>query len=96
MLAGTLVALLMCLTTWSVASASPPMVPAYLALMVLIFVTPRSKRRLLALVRWSAKPVGDAEPNGDPKATIARVPEMAISRLSDQSVGDSTANELND
>jgi len=91
---GTGLALLMCLTTWAVASVSLWMVPAYLALMGLIFVTPRNHHRLLGLVRRSTKPAGDDERDQCRTPSMVGAGEAATVRDTDPSGADSTAIEL--
>jgi len=91
---GTGLALLMCLTTWVVASVAAWVVPVYLALMVLIFVTPRNQRQLLVLSKRSAKPLSNEEPNADRRLSIASAGEAKILHLADHPVADSLANEF--
>jgi hypothetical protein len=91
---GTGLAVLTCLTAWAVASVSPWMVPVYLALMVLIFITPRNRRQLLRLFQRSAQPVGIDEGSPDRKLSTASVGTVEILYCADQPAHDPAANEL--
>lgn len=91
---GAGLAALMCLTTWAVASVSPWMTPAYLVLMVLIFVAPRNQRQLLVLLKRCADPVGNHQRDGSCTPDTGDVGAVVTVRNTDQSVGTPAVHEL--
>ena len=94
MMMGTVLAILVCLTTWALASVAPWMTPVYLALMVLIFVTPRNQHQLSLLSNRSANPLANEERDRKQEPSMEGTGEVAIVRLTGQLVGGSTANQL--
>ena len=86
-------AVLMCLTTWAVASVSAWMVPLYLALMALIFVTPRNQHQLPVLSKRRANLVSDEEASSDRRLTIVSAGEADILHLADRPVAEAATDE---
>ncbi len=93
MVLRTGLAVLMCLTTWAVASVSAWMVPLYLALMALIFVTPRNQHQLSVLSTRRAKLVSNEEPNSGRRRSIVSAGEAENLHLADRPVAESATDE---
>jgi hypothetical protein len=72
------------------------MVPVYLGLIVLIFVTPRKQRQLFALSERSGKPSSNTKRDSDQRLSGDSTGEAEILNLADQSVADSVVNSLTD
>ena len=86
-------AVLMCLTTWVVASVSAWMVPLYLALMALIFVTPRNQHQLPVLSKRRANLVSNEEASSDRRLSIASAGEADILQLADCPIAEAATDE---
>jgi hypothetical protein len=91
---GAVLAALMCLTTWVAASVSLWIAPAYLALMVLIFVAPRNRRQKLALSQASANAGSDDKPDWTRKRSAPGTGETDPGRTAAEPVGAALAGEL--
>ena len=86
-------AVLIGLTTWAVASVSAWMVPVYLAVMVLIFVTPQKEHRFGVFSTASVQLVGNDEHSQDPIPSTASTGDAELLNLTDQPVSGSAAAE---
>jgi len=93
------IGVLVCLTTWMIASIFAGMVPVYLALIILIFVTPRRQSNLLRRSTWRAQPVGSKNHGWLSEAKSANAGEKgglqfdarsSTNLSSDKSTGDPT------
>ena len=87
-------AVLIGLTTWAVASVSAWMVPVYLAVMVLIFVTPQKEHQLGVFGTGSVQLVGNDERSQDRIPSTASTGDVELLNLTDQPVSGSAAAEL--
>jgi hypothetical protein len=87
-------ATLMGLTAWVVASVSPWMTPVYLALMVLIFVTPQSRLQLVKLSDSNQSAESVADDPGHRFWQSAGASKGAIDASFDQIVADKATEKL--